>query len=437
MKKIVLLLLIITPLFCFSARIRDIEFSIDSSSFGVENSFQISVNLIKKNGKRIHLKPNVFSFQWSKVKVKGENILSFNNGVIIFDQTKITKDNYQTKILVSYDMGRKGKHLLEKTINLPYITDIQIINKHLKVNTPESIQYLLTFNNGKSTLSSQSLFSSDNISLKGDTNLVLSQNTFYLKLSDPAEFDSLLIFGSSASNPEFNFKKWLPLLYPSNAIIYGSGKDGVSGRNGINGRKYSKSGSNGFAGKSGGNADNVKVFIDIIERDEKVFFKINSIFSNKPHQSDLIEFKGLPIEIFANGGIGGNGGNGGNGQDGRIDLEEKIISPKGGNGGDAGNAGNGGNGGSIELFFKKTEKDYTHYFIAFNYGGKKGIPGKGGLAGRGDYLNAAAKDKAAKILDGNTGINGKSGRDGFNGPIISKSYLLKDDFQKALDKQFK
>ena len=178
------------------------------------------------------------------------------------------------------------------------------------------------------------------------------------------------------------------------------------------------------------NANDIKIFIDIIDKNKKVYFKINSIYSNQPDQFDLVEFKGLPIEIFANGGNGGNGGDGGDGRNGKIDLDKEIISPNGGNGGNAGNGANGGNGGKIKIYFKKVEKDYSHYFIPFNFAGKKGTSGKPGKEGRGDYVNSSAKDKKARILDGKEGLKGKNGRDGKNGPPIEKIILPKEDFQR-------
>lgn len=432
MKKIVLIILIVFPLISFSARIRDIDFSIDSSSFGLENHFKISVDLIKKNGKRIYLKPNVFAFQWSKVNVEGDNILSFSNGVVYFDQTNITKDNYKTKIIVSYNMGRKGKHTLEQTLNLPYVKEVSLKNEYIKVNKPEQIEYLLKFNNDKSTVATKSLFDFDDIILSSDTNFVATKYKIYLELMDPYDKDSLVIIGTLNEKKKILFTQKLPILYPNTAQINGSGKDGINGKNGVNGRKYSQNGTNAFAGKNGSNANDIKIFIDIIDKNKKVYFKINSIYSNQPDQFDLVEFKGLPIEIFANGGNGGNGGDGGDGRNGKIDLDKKIISPNGGNGGNAGNGANGGNGGKIKIYFKKVEKDYSHYFIPFNFAGKKGTSGKPGKEGRGDYVNSSAKDKKARILDGKEGLKGKNGRDGKNGPPIEKIILPKEDFQRIL-----
>lgn len=432
MKKIVLIILIIFPLVSFSARIRDIEFSIDSSSFGIDNYFKISVNLIKKNGKRIHLEPNVFAFQWSKVNVIGENILSFSNGVVYFNQTNINRNNYKTKIVVSYNLGRKGKHTLEQTINLPFVTEISLKNEHVKVNKAENIQYLLKFNNGKSTIAKRSLFDFEDINLNSDSNLIATKYKIHFELTDPSDKDSILIIGKLKEEKEILFTQKLPLLYSNVTQINGNGRDGANGNNGTNGRKYSQNGTNAFAGKNGSNANDIKIFIDIINKNNKVFFKINSVFSNQPNQFDLIEFKGLPIEIFANGGNGGNGGSGGNGRDGKINLDKKIISPNGGNGGNAGNGGNGGNGGKIIIYFRKIEKDYSHYFIPFNFAGKKGTSGTPGKEGRGDYVNSSKKDKKARILDGKEGLRGKNGRDGKNGATIKKVFLSEVEFQKIL-----
>ena len=295
MKKIILIILIVFPLVSFSARIRDIVFSIDSSSFGIENYFKISVDLIKKNGKRIHLEPNVFAFQWSKVNVEGKNILSFSNGVVYFDQTTINKDNYKTKIIVSYNMGRKGKHTLEQTLNLPFVTEVSLKNEYITVNKFEQIEYLLKFNNGKSTVATKSLFNFDDIILSSDTNFVATKYKIQFELTDPYDKDSLVIIGTLNEKKKILFMQNLPINYPNVTQINGSGRDGINGKNGINGRKYSQNGTNGFAGKNGSNANDIKVFIDIIDKNQKVFFKINSIYSNQPNQFDLVEFKGLPI----------------------------------------------------------------------------------------------------------------------------------------------
>ena len=432
MKKIVLLFLLTLPLLINAARIRDIEFSIDSSNFGRTNQFEITVNLIKKNGKRVVLKPNVFSFHWSKVKVEGEHILSFSNGKVIFDQVNINASNRLCNFKVSYDMGKKGKHYQEKVVNFPYITNIELENEFINVNTPSFISLIMTFNNNIKSYNNESLFKSSTLELLCKEEIVVSNNSFYLKLNDPANFDSLNVQLINKKSGEIFSEKKLPLKYPTTVSIFASGNNGENGISGKNGVNYSQDGKNGTSAYNGENAQEVKVFVEVKELNGKTYFKITSFFTNKIEQVDIIEFKNAPIEIYANGGNGGNGGHGGSGQIGKIDLAKKIISPKGGNGGNGGNSGNGGNGGQIEIYFVKNQKDVNHYFIGHNLAGIAGEPGKGGNGGKGDYVNSTAKDKKAEILDGKSGRNGYSGKKGLDGKPVLKSVLIYQEFNDKI-----
>lgn len=432
MKKIVLLFILTLPLLTNAARIRDIEFSIDSSNFGRTNQFEITINLIKKNGKRIALRPNIFSFHWNKIKVEGDHILSFYNGTVIFDQVNINASNRHCDFKVSYDMGKKGKHYQETTIKFPYITNIELENNFINVNTLGYINLLLTFNNNVQTTNNESLFKFSDLEFSSKEEITISNNSFCIKLSDPANFDSLSVQLINKNSGEIFSEKKLPLRYPISVSIYASGKNGENGISGKNGVNYSQDGKNGTSAYNGENAQDVNVFVEIKELNGKTYFKITSIFSNKTEQIDLIEFNNAPIEIYANGGNGGNGGHGGNGQNGKINLEKKIISPKGGNGGNGGNSGNGGNGGEIAIYFVKNQKDVNHYFIGHNLGGISGEPGKGGDFGKGDYINSTVKDKNAKILDGNSGKKGYSGKNGLNGKPVMKSVLTYQEFNDKI-----
>ena len=227
-------------------------------------------------------------------------------------------------------------------------------------------------------------------------------------------------------------EKKLPLRYPTTASIFASGNNGGNGISGKNGVNYSQDGKNGTSAYNGENAQDVNVFVEVKELNDKTYLKITSFFTNKIEQVDIIEFKNAPIEIYANGGNGGNGGHGGSGQIGKIDLAKKIISPKGGNGGDGGNSGNGGNGGQIEIYFVKSQKDVNHYFIGHNLAGIAGEPGKGGDSGKGDYVNSTAKDKKAEILDGKPGKKGYSGKKGLDGKPIIKSVLTYQEFNDKI-----
>ncbi|MBI1837965.1 MAG: hypothetical protein HYR91_11945, partial [Flavobacteriia bacterium] len=108
----------------FAFKVIDINYTIDSSNFGSQNSFSISVNLINKRGKSFTVIPNENILKWKKITVKGNHILGSKNGVIHFDQTAVNAMNNKIELEVSYDNIQS----YTQVINLPYVKGIGINN---------------------------------------------------------------------------------------------------------------------------------------------------------------------------------------------------------------------------------------------------------------------------------------------------------------------
>ena len=155
MKTILILTLLFLSTASYAGRIRDLDFTIDTSNFGVTNSYSITVFLIKKNGKRITLTPNHFSLYWGKLKVTGQHILSFKHGLVTFDQSSIFNGNNKTVLDVSYN---NGQHTMQADIIYPFVNSLNINNNSINVNHFNAFDYDLVFNNGKTTSHSNNLF---------------------------------------------------------------------------------------------------------------------------------------------------------------------------------------------------------------------------------------------------------------------------------------
>ena len=131
MKTLIFLSIILFSSTTFAGKIRDIDFNIDSSNFSKNNTFAITVYLIKKSGKRIVIAPNTFSIYWNKIKVNGQHISSFKHGIVTFNQQLISGTNNTCNIEVIYN-GSDIK--LQKPIIYPYVKGLIIKNNKIPVN---------------------------------------------------------------------------------------------------------------------------------------------------------------------------------------------------------------------------------------------------------------------------------------------------------------
>tara|TARA_Y100000766_G_scaffold244525_1_gene223850 strand:+ start:1507 stop:3000 length:1494 start_codon:yes stop_codon:yes gene_type:complete len=162
---------------------------------------------------------------------------------------------------------------------------------------------------------------------------------------------------------------------------------------------------------NGSHAEHVTINISEIPN-RKEIFKIDISSTNLIETIHLDpNYGNLKIES-----IGSNGSKGINGRDGRDEFENSVAT-EGQNGGDG---GDGGNGGNINIHLPKSFTKYIHALKLTNNGGKGGHGGSGGIGGifsDDDGGNESWLSDILLIPRMNSGIPGKSGRDGRNGEI--------------------
>lgn len=416
MKSIFFLVAICISTSTFAGRIRDIDFSIDTSNFGRTNTFEITVFLIKKSGKRITMAPNQFSLYWGKLQVTGQHIQSFKHGIITFDQNAINSENNKIVLDISYN---DRQHTMQSNIVFPYVKSIKIRNNTIPVNHLVSIDYDLIFSNGKKTSHDNSLLNESNLISTSSSEVTISNSQFMVQLNEPAQFDSLKVGFKSKLSDIILDEKMVKIEYPTTCAIYATGTDGANGQNGKDGAKYSENGTSASSGQNGGNGKDIRIFAKTMTVNNKKYIILQSFSSNGTHQTEVIWYDGRPIIVSANGGQGGNGGNGGNGMKGLIDKTKQINFPNGGNGGNGGNAGSGGNAGTIYFVFNSSSEDLKSYFSTTTQGGQPGIYGNGGNGAKGDYSDLLLGGKILTTRDGKQGNYGMKGSFGKNGSSLS------------------
>lgn len=431
MKKIVLIILLLFSNNTFAGRIRDIDFSIDTSNFGETNTFSVTIFLIKKNGKRITLSPNHLSLKWGNLKITGDHIISFKQGIVAFDQSSITQENNKTVLEISY---KNGLHTIKTDIIYPYVTSVKINNNTIPVNHFETINYDLVFSNGKTTYHSNSLFADYNLINTSQSEITKLNDQFMIQLNEPAPFETVkLSFKNKLTGKELG-EKTILIGYETTCRLEYQGLDGLNGSHGKDGVKISESGSFGYNGQNGTSGNNVRVFAKINTTNSKKYLILQVFSSNGKHQTEILLYNGQPIIINTNGGRGGNGGNGGNGMRGLIDKTKQINSPNGGNGGNAGNAGYGGDAGNIYFVFLNSTENMLSFFSTSSIAGSAGNPGNPGTGGKGDYTDASNLIKMQNSRDGRQGYIGNKGINGKN-KTASNPLIISDEEWTALLKK--
>ncbi len=427
---IFILLLFISPSF-FAGGIRDIDFSIDSSNFGVNNSFTLTIYLIKKSGKKIEVKPNEMSLHWNQIQVTGTHISTFKHGVATFNQTEITGANNTCELEVSCD---HQKQTIKKTIRLPYLTGIIIKNTIISVNHYAPLSYDLIFSNGKTSPFNPLLFNETNLVSTSSSEVKFDGSNYMLKLDDPVSYESIDVNLKNKLNDQIIGSKRMIVEYPTSCRVESFGNNGRSGSNGSNGSSYSQSGSSGTSGENGTPGKDVKIYAKISNMNSVDFLVLQIFYSDGRHQSEILKHDGRPIIVSTYGGNGGSGGNGGNGMYGYIDKTKQIDSPRGGNGGNGGNAGSGGNGGNVYFIFNNETGDLSSYFSLSTKGGDAGFPGVGGQGGKGNYSDALLLGKILSSRDGSNGTNGVAGTSGTMGTIVAPEILTSQEWNDRYTK---
>jgi len=432
MKALLLFFIFFLATTLQAKRIRDIDFKIDTTNFGITNTYSVTVFLIKRSGKRITLSPRQLSLKWGSISVTAPHVLSFRNGIITFDQLAINNENNKVSLEVSY---KKREHVVQANITYPYVTSIAIQNNDISVNHPTIIQYELEFSNGKKAIQNESLFNSSNLETTSSTSdFQLNKSQMMLLLNEPASYETVKL---SCRNKRSNLllsEKILTIAYLTNTTIEAQGANGSNGANGNDGRKISENGSSGGSGQNGFNGNDVRVFAKTRTVNGKKYVILQLFSSTGKHQTEIMWYDGRPILINANGGKGGNGGAGGNGIKGLIDKTKSINLPLGGNGGNGGRSGNGGDGGRIFFVIENSSEDIKNYFSTTSSGGGYGRAGNSGEGGKGDYSDLVSNGKIQTSRDGKQGTNGSQGTTGRNGAIMHPLMVASEEWENQYNK---
>jgi hypothetical protein len=230
--------------------------------------------------------------------------------------------------------------------------------------------------------------------------LIIEKKSIYeLGAADVLHVDTLIMMDSSRlslNGPmrEITIKAGFAVI-GKNCVVDGRGADGVTGKNGMNGRVGMGPCRDGTAARDGARGQSGQPGVNL-------YFYLEKIIVNGTLIIDL---------AGGNGGDGGNGGEGGGGSAGTVHCN----GGDGGLGGDAGSGGDGGAGGTLmfggadlEVMRAMLGTEIIVNTLGGNFG-YSGIPGAGGAAG----LGPSRKDGK----DGVKGKEGLRGRPGNNGGI--------------------
>lgn len=412
----------------FGARYTDMFVDLDTNSFGISNTFDIKVKLIKRSGKTHSLNPQEYDIRWKNVKVSGKFILGMERGIVRFDQKLVTENDRTTKITITY----KDKFKVEYEIILPYVTGLVIHTSAIMANRETPLEYEVLFNNGKSAQPSSDIFSMNSVYSVTSSSLSFQNGILLFKAEDLFENDLVKLSLINRATNKVLAERDIFIDYPTTSEMNVSGRNGANGTDGKKGAKTSENGTNGTNGENGFSANNLKVLVKVKNRNNNKYIIMHCFSSNGKKATEIIKYVGEPIRIYANGGAGGNGGRGGDGAAGLIDTTKKINSPDGGNGGFGGNAGNGGDAGEIKLYCQQSDENLMNYFYIENREGIAGIPGAGGKGGKGDNTNAKPLGVLVKWRNGIDGKNGSIGQNGKGYPNSAPVILNEKDWNELL-----
>jgi hypothetical protein len=177
------------------------------------------------------------------------------------------------------------------------------------------------------------------------------------------------------------------------------------------------SGGDGRDGGNGGSAAPVEVSLGYIQSQKfgpLVLARVTRMDAPGASRYYVIDPRGQPLLVVAQGGDGGGGGRGGEGGEGGFggsnDIEGGSDGGAGGDGGDGGRGGgggDGGDGGAVLVRFDRAQPELQQLIRVENAGGRAGYAGSGGNGG-----NAGPGGSSASGRRGETGRGGIGGQAG-------------------------
>lgn len=429
MKHIFTLFLLFTAFSAYSQKFESMDVIVDSSQFCKTGELRLRVILSKRKGKQTEITPEDSKSKWSKVKISGDFIQTADRGVLTLDRTGI----YAGKNVMSLHVATEdGRISIEKSLFLPYVSRLIVLNEVVLVNQLQKLDYRLQFNNGTVVDADRGIFDAaflDSRSGPGEIFVEGQQFGYYLDNPVSAHIKSWQLI-DKRSGQSLGEKSFL-VRYPTE---YFCGSDGFSGMTGNDGRRFttvSSNGENGTAGGNGENARNISVFVRHTVVGNDTIVTLQSSGGNNSAKQHILFSRRSVFTISACGGSGGRGGNGSDGVDGDVDTTRKVNSPDGGNGGNGGNGGFGGDGGVVKIYYAPGT-DYLKASInVHTNGGAGGAGGTGGRAGKGDHSNTKLLGTLLRLKNGIAGSPGTEGRSGRPGEVIEIVSPTEEAWQEA------
>jgi|GEM_PF-5570514 len=426
MNQLLLLFFSVMALGASAQKFKSIDVIADTSGFGSSNEIQLKVVLRKKNGKEVIIGPGDSRSKWSKVKVSGQLITGFSQGKLTYAVQDIHANN---RVLAIHVETVGGNVTTDKSILLPYVSQVIVYNKEIFVNDTRDLDYTLLLSNGKTIGPGSGIYSPACFE-SGDPRIKITGNSiFFLKLDQPSteRFIDWKLTDSRSGN--ILLEKRLSVNYPE---AYSLSMNGFAGMDGYQAPSSSGSSADGLPGGNGTNgtdALNVRVFIWHKVVDADTIISLHSFSSDGTDFLKMIRFnQNARHLVSAAGGNGGRGGSGSPGMAGYVNKEEGIDNRYGGNGGNGGSGGNGGNGGKVTLWYTPEMEYLLPYLITRADAGGGGNAGNGGAGGEG--INNLLGLVLKVDNDGKPGKPGVRGTDGIPGEVKEVFPGFYEDFDK-------
>jgi hypothetical protein len=357
---------------------------------------KLSVDLIKANGSRKHLKPGWNFIKWSQFKFSSSELFRVRNGYLHYRIKDITKDNCKFDINVFSKKYAVNKSLI---VQVPYVKSLDLVTSSIQLNIPEQLDYELILDDGKRISKNKKYFTLDNTILISNVNLKLKKETIVLESKVPVAEDPKIVL-LNKNNKETLCNSRITIQYPDFKSYDFSGKSGKKENSIVKSSKTTQSLVDGKKGDNGSNGRDVYVDAKYYKANNKEFIILSIESTGGFREVVFLKKNNARLSIKTNGGDGGNGGDGkenvtSSPSNQNTNTKQDVLKIKtSANGGDG---GNGGNGGNVYLNLDRELFLFRGNINIENTGGKPGKGGKHWLSGR--YGSDGYPGKNGRIIE--------------------------------------
>lgn len=413
------LIILLSVLFCGNAtaqsRFTDVEWNIKTGIAG--NSFQVTMTLITKRGKKVTVDPVYNSVKWNTFRFECPDLEYFHlgEGRYKIDRSLMGKDSIRVTAV-------SEKYGLQSSFNIPVLRckELQLNNPSVEYGATAPLEWAMVMNNGQVWPIDPKWVDLSLLENQSDPIISFTNGVLSLLTVKPVERARVKLIHKQTGDPVIDYE--LEVRYPSHCILDFSGMPGRDGRSGTGGSQTGESGKSGESGENGGNAESLTVFIrPYADETFRNLLEVTVVTEKHRRRRIYLSDNDAQIDIVATGGKGGSGGHGGNGNHNA--LSEDLV--KGGNAGHGGNGGHGGTGGDVLIIVPEDLLQPERLVNVINTGG---TPGKGGHSGE-----PGSGSTSFRYDNGNKGAEGQPGYEGKPGAFIGFRSLHPDAFTKALN----